>query len=337
MSSDDFTQLNEKFIKARRDYENLLEASMAHPPVPTAGYGRPPYQQGPPPQQNYGNFGYSAPLPQQQQQPQSGPPQQQYNSYPPQGPPQQHYGSAQQPEQRIYSPPPEGQSNNPQLPGQNGPAPFYMIPSNQQSQVQMNQRGSPKPGSADPYANAQRQASGGNPRPQSMAYPPSTGPPQAPGIAGGGGAPPLQELAGGSFNSPVDHRNSFPPPQQPPPQTYPPQQQQQPYAESPTSVYSQHPQLPSHAPPEQPTQAPGRDPYGEQPPQHRYNLYNAGGQGQQQPSQPPPEDDAPATAQGGSYPTFNQPGSGPPGAYQAYNSGQGGAVRAGGDDEGFYR
>ncbi|OJD23049.1 hypothetical protein ACJ73_05596 [Blastomyces percursus] len=28
---DDFTQLNEKFIKARRDYESLLEASMAHP------------------------------------------------------------------------------------------------------------------------------------------------------------------------------------------------------------------------------------------------------------------------------------------------------------------
>jgi signal transducing adaptor molecule len=30
--SDDFTQLNEKFIKARRDYEALLESSMAHPP-----------------------------------------------------------------------------------------------------------------------------------------------------------------------------------------------------------------------------------------------------------------------------------------------------------------
>ncbi|EPE04991.1 class e vacuolar protein-sorting machinery protein hse1 [Ophiostoma piceae UAMH 11346] len=31
---DDFTQLNEKFIKARRDYEALLESSMAHPPQP---------------------------------------------------------------------------------------------------------------------------------------------------------------------------------------------------------------------------------------------------------------------------------------------------------------
>ncbi|CAG8931124.1 unnamed protein product [Penicillium salamii] len=40
---DEFTQLNEKFIKARRDYESLLEASMAHPPQPQ--YGRPVQQQ----------------------------------------------------------------------------------------------------------------------------------------------------------------------------------------------------------------------------------------------------------------------------------------------------
>ncbi|GCB20478.1 class E vacuolar protein-sorting machinery protein hse1 [Aspergillus awamori] len=36
---DEFTQLNEKFIKARRDYESLLEASMAHPAQ--SQYGRP--------------------------------------------------------------------------------------------------------------------------------------------------------------------------------------------------------------------------------------------------------------------------------------------------------
>ncbi|PLB55610.1 hypothetical protein P170DRAFT_399834 [Aspergillus steynii IBT 23096] len=36
---DEFTQLNEKFIKARRDYETLLEASMSHPTQPQ--YGRP--------------------------------------------------------------------------------------------------------------------------------------------------------------------------------------------------------------------------------------------------------------------------------------------------------
>src|SRR5262245_21993285 len=48
-ASDDFTQLNEKFIKSRRDYEQLLEASMSHPPQPT--YGRPAYTYGVPPQQ----------------------------------------------------------------------------------------------------------------------------------------------------------------------------------------------------------------------------------------------------------------------------------------------
>src|SRR5262245_53174831 len=58
--SDDFTQLNEKFIKARRDYESLLEASMAQPQQPYGGrpyggYNAPPYggypPTSPPPQQ----------------------------------------------------------------------------------------------------------------------------------------------------------------------------------------------------------------------------------------------------------------------------------------------
>lgn len=41
---DEFTQLNEKFIKARRDYESLLEASMAHPAQPYAPRpGQPQY------------------------------------------------------------------------------------------------------------------------------------------------------------------------------------------------------------------------------------------------------------------------------------------------------
>jgi signal transducing adaptor molecule len=65
--TDDFTQLNEKFIKARRDYEALLESSMAHPPAPTyhqyamrpqippTGYAGTP-----------GPGGYAAPAPQQQ-------------------------------------------------------------------------------------------------------------------------------------------------------------------------------------------------------------------------------------------------------------------------------
>ena len=61
IGADEFTQLNEKFIKARRDYESLLEASMSHPAQPQYGRpGQPPYgypgaaapvgyPQGPPP------------------------------------------------------------------------------------------------------------------------------------------------------------------------------------------------------------------------------------------------------------------------------------------------
>ncbi|GAM89860.1 hypothetical protein ANO11243_079000 [Dothideomycetidae sp. 11243] len=71
---DDFTQLNEKFIKARRDYEALLESSMSQPP---AGYG---YPQGRHPSQGYpGGYG------------QPGQP-----SYPPQQTPQQQYYPPQQ-------------------------------------------------------------------------------------------------------------------------------------------------------------------------------------------------------------------------------------------------
>ncbi|RMJ28546.1 hypothetical protein PHISP_00593 [Aspergillus sp. HF37] len=67
---DEFTQLNEKFIKARRDYESLLEASMSHPPQPH--YGRPGQ-----PQYGYpgptASFGYPAGPPQGDQQQYFGP------------------------------------------------------------------------------------------------------------------------------------------------------------------------------------------------------------------------------------------------------------------------
>ncbi|PGH31537.1 signal transducing adaptor molecule [[Emmonsia] crescens] len=85
---DDFTQLNEKFIKARRDYESLLEASMAHPAQPH--YGRPPQSAYGYPMQN-ASPGY------------------------PQGPPQQ-----QEP-QRFYAARPQ---DGPQ-PLQSGQTPFY--------------------------------------------------------------------------------------------------------------------------------------------------------------------------------------------------------------------
>ncbi|KAI5290006.1 ESCRT-0 subunit protein hse1 [Ascosphaera aggregata] len=74
---DDFTQLNEKFIKARRDYEALLESSMAQPPQPTTN----PFvnQQ----QARHSSYGY-APVSAQQQSPyQTQPPSGGFSSRPP--------------------------------------------------------------------------------------------------------------------------------------------------------------------------------------------------------------------------------------------------------------
>lgn len=96
-STDDFTQLNEKFIKARRDYEALLESSMAHPPQPAyqqyavrpaipQGYGGPPgpgYPQGPPQQDPHGYGATPGPGYPQQAPPQD--PQRFYTPAPAQG------------------------------------------------------------------------------------------------------------------------------------------------------------------------------------------------------------------------------------------------------------
>lgn len=74
---DDFTQLNEKFIKARRDYESLLESSMAQPPPQQyGGYGRQP-----PPAQ-YGGYGGGYPPVNSQQPPNQQDPQRFYSPAP---------------------------------------------------------------------------------------------------------------------------------------------------------------------------------------------------------------------------------------------------------------
>ncbi|CAF9914644.1 MAG: ESCRT-0 subunit protein hse1 [Gomphillus americanus] len=97
---DDFTQLNEKFIKARRDYESLLEASMVQP-APSA-YGRPGYP-------SYGS------------------------GHPPQGMPPQNNPA------RYYTPGPQdvrpGQPSQAQFPPTNGPQPIYMASQPQSSQA----------------------------------------------------------------------------------------------------------------------------------------------------------------------------------------------------------
>ncbi|KAK7526377.1 class E vacuolar protein-sorting machinery protein HSE1, partial [Phyllosticta citriasiana] len=140
---DDFTQLNEKFIKARRDYEALLEASMSQAGQP--GYGRPPY-------------GYAGPPPSQ------GAP---YNAYGGPPPPQQQ----QDAQQRYYSPGPD-KGYGYQPPPQNGPQPFFMVAPGQTPSAPAAAVSSPTPASSDAYAQQQpQQRVGSGGRPQSMAYP----------------------------------------------------------------------------------------------------------------------------------------------------------------------
>ncbi|KKK14705.1 SH3 domain protein [Aspergillus ochraceoroseus] len=113
---DEFTQLNEKFIKARRDYESLLEASMSHPAQPQ--YSRPGQPQ---PQPQYGYPGSGAPM-----------------SYP-QGPPPQHDP------QRYFSPrPQENQSLQPNTsyypPTSQSPGPGHTPPAAAYQQQQQQQQ-----------------------------------------------------------------------------------------------------------------------------------------------------------------------------------------------------
>ncbi|SPQ26807.1 e0b0b86e-c03b-4ede-8791-de9ce272dade [Thermothielavioides terrestris] len=127
---DDFTQLNEKFIKARRDYEALLESSMSHPPGPTYHqYAmRPQIPQGyPPPGQAYG----APPQPQD--------PQRFYNP-----------ARAQEPSQYPPSSPPPSSFQRPGPGPGSAPAPFYVAGAEVPSQpshppVQTPQQPPPQP------------------------------------------------------------------------------------------------------------------------------------------------------------------------------------------------
>lgn len=97
-AKDDYTDLNEKYIRACRDYEALLDASMSQSHQ-TYQYGRP--------QHGYGG-GYH---------PQNAPPQQDPARYYTPGP------SGQQKQQ----PYPQTPSSTGNLPPRNGPAPFYLV------------------------------------------------------------------------------------------------------------------------------------------------------------------------------------------------------------------
>ncbi|KAK0337943.1 ESCRT-0 subunit protein hse1 [Friedmanniomyces endolithicus] len=280
---DEFTQLNEKFVKARRDYEYLLEGSMAAPQQYQQHYPVRPRQSSYPPQHHQ---------PYQQGPPQGYPPQgpQAAHGYPTQQPiasqSQQHLPPPQQDVQRFYSPAPAEQPSQQQpgyaspYPPQAGPpavqamdagapAPFHFIPGGLQAPPPSQQQQSPP---QQQQEQQQQQAIRRKPSPQ--------GPPG--GSYGGGQAPPAfqgqirpnsihtinsgnpQELATGGYESPVDVRQSYPPSLQ--------QQQQQ---------QQQQQRMQGGMPP--PGYPPTSDPYAQQVPPHHHQHHH------QHQHQPPPQ------------------------------------------------
>ncbi|KAI9712819.1 MAG: ESCRT-0 subunit protein hse1 [Bogoriella megaspora] len=277
---DDFTQLNEKFIKARRDYEAMLESSMSQPP-PQSQYGRPSHSfAGYPPAQGYS---------------QQGPP-----------PPQQD-------PQRYYSPTP--QEGN--YPPQSGPQPFYFIPPGQQApgapiQAPPPDHLNPTP-AIDPYA-PQQQQSHINRRPVST----YTGPQELATTSfdspqdNRNSYPPAQQSTSSQPQPPYDPYSSGPPPQQQQQSSYPPSSQPPPAGQasqagiSRTSTYDS----PSVYSPTPTDDRPSFPPM----PQHQAPPVPVGqGQGQV-PQTQPPYPGAPPTAQPGlpSQPPHGAPGSPPP-------------------------
>ncbi|KAF4554327.1 putative class E vacuolar protein-sorting machinery protein HSE1 [Elsinoe fawcettii] len=318
---DDFTSLNEKFIKARRDYEALLESSMSQPP---AGYGYPGGRQPSQPYQAYPPQGgyppQHTPAPYAQQRPQ---PQQQQPSYA--APPPQ-----QQQQQQYYNPPPSAAPTDPYAHANGSSSAFHFLPSGapppQQQQVQTPQvqlppqSETPKPLSTavpsvdSPYS---PQPSFSN-RPQSIHTLNSGNP---------------QELATSGYESPIDNRHSYPSAQFPPQQAQPTSQpyETKPYAglpsqqpgfgrpqrqasfesaPQPTPGYPQENYPPAQQGQQQPAYPPQQHGYAPQPqgqpPQNQQQQFPPQ-QGQQ--SHPPQPQQAPPAP----------PGQQPPGQYRAYS------------------
>ncbi|KAF2091612.1 hypothetical protein K490DRAFT_70421 [Saccharata proteae CBS 121410] len=261
---DDFTQLNEKFIKARRDYETLLEASMSQPAQPA--YGRQPYNYGP------GGPGYAG-------------------GYPPQGPP------AQDP-QRFYSPGPSDPSYG-AYPPQNGPQPFFMMPPNQGSPKPANADPYGQPGVQRVPVGGRPQSVA---YPQELATHAYDSP--VDNRQSFAGQPPAAAATQQQAPPPQATYDAYaPPPQQQQQPPYPSQSQppnRQPSFDSPTSAYSaatgapgpsdpytapapqqMQPSQPAHAPPGVPSTSPppGAAAYGAPPSAAAgYQAYQPGGQ-----------------------------------------------------------
>jgi signal transducing adaptor molecule len=293
---------------------------MSHPPQPT--YGRPAFTYGGPPPQQGPQYGAGGG----------------WQGQPP-------------PDQRIYSPPPaEQQSQYPQQ--NNGPAPFYFIPpSQQQNQAPARTPSNPNVSSDDLYAGAPPRTNINAGRPHSMAFDPRMG--GGPGTVGAGVS---HELATGSFDSPVDNRQSYIGQPSQPPQGVPAPLQQAPeyeYAGRPESPYAQEQQAP-------PQQVVGgllkpSTPYT-QPNHSLSSLPSQQGRLPLHPSAPPPS--VPQNAGSPVYPPFgaayqayqpvtaptgSAPGGAPPGQGATWNQqgppavGAGGAREPEGSGEGFYR
>ncbi|GAB7338177.1 hypothetical protein MBLNU457_4523t1 [Dothideomycetes sp. NU457] len=294
---DDFTQLNEKFIKARRDYEALLESSMSQP---QQAYGYPP------PGGRHPSQAYQAPY---NQPPPQGYPQQPPSAYSPQA---HHQGPAAQDPSRYYNQPQSPQPPNnyaypPNVNGQpQGAAPFHFIPG-----------GAPPPDARQhtPKPHAPMQA-------PDHGYPPQQGPP--PGsdrpqsvYTLNSGNP--QELASGQYEPPSsENRNSYPPSQafsQQAPQQYPqgaPQQghqaMQMPMRPRQSSLESQS----SNYPPQQDGPYPAM--------QNHMPAQRQQQQQQQQYAQPPanqPPASPPQAQHQAPYPSMD--GTAPNPGYQAYH------------------
>ncbi|KJZ73194.1 Class E vacuolar protein-sorting machinery protein hse-1 [Hirsutella minnesotensis 3608] len=241
---DDFTQLNEKFIKARRDYEALLESSMSHPP-----------------QHNYHQYAMRP-----------GPPNQAYPpggaGYPMQGQPphdaHNYYSQGHQDQQQAY---PAAPSSPPNVQHGGAPAPFYVAGSEVPSQGSGHQQyplreqtprvsshgkqpSSPPPQNYMAYSQ-QQQPPGQNPYAQSTSN-------QRPTSTYG-----AQELATSVYDSPVaPHNPKFSP--QPPGHGYGTDEASAPGANPPPPAsYAHQPPYQSYNPPDQ---APPPVPSG-QPPQ----------------------------------------------------------------------
>ncbi|RAL16286.1 ESCRT-0 subunit protein HSE1 [Aspergillus homomorphus CBS 101889] len=220
---DEFTQLNEKFIKARRDYESLLEASMSHPAQPQ--YGRPAQ----PP------YGYPAPVGYPQAPPAQADPQRYFSPRPQEAQPAQstptpYYGA----EQAHAYPPPTSQSPDP--------------------------RDTPPAGA--PYQQQQRQPSTESYQPTYHRPESTYDNPQELGTSVYDSPVEQRPHYPGQFPPPASAQPHFPPQQQQqpeyPPSSYPPEDANRPPAGA-NAAHQAQPPYPTHqpAPMHQPPQVPG--------------------------------------------------------------------------------